>query len=354
MKKKNGSSPPSMDELTAHLDRGWDLLRKNDFRGAEISAQKALDIEADSPEALTLLGAVAAGEGDEDEALEQFRRAMEADPEYVSPMLYTAEILLGPDGDPEEALKLIDESLELAEDEDEYLDALLLKSEALVALGDADDEAREALDELPENVQFADPIYHLRAARCFFDLGEVEEALEHYTRCLSEDPENADAWHGMGLVHEERGDQKAQTEAWQKVRKLDLAEAPAPWGVTAEEFGALADAAVAELPPRIRKLLENVPILASDYPSEDFIVDGGDPRVLGFFDGLPYPEKANALGVGGAGGGHLDCINLYQRNIERMCRSREEVEHEVRVTVLHETAHFFGMSEEDLEAIGLD
>jgi predicted Zn-dependent protease with MMP-like domain/Flp pilus assembly protein TadD len=351
MKKKNGSSsPPSMDELTAHLDRGWDLLRKNDFRGAENSAQKALDLEADSPEALTLLGAIAAGEGDEEEALEQFRRAMEADPEYVSPMLYTAEILLGPDGDPDEALKLIDEALELAEDEDEYLDGLLLKAEALVALGDADDEAREALGELPEDVQFSEPVYHLRAARCYYDLGEVDEALEHYTRCLSEEPDNSDAWHGMGLVHEERGDQAAQVEAWKKVRKLDLDEEPAPWAITADEFGEIADAAVAELPARIKKLLENVPILASAYPSEEFIADGGDPRVLGFFDGLPYPEKSNAVGDNG----HLDCINLYQRNIERMCRSREEVEEEVRITVLHETAHFFGMSEEDLETIGLD
>jgi predicted Zn-dependent protease with MMP-like domain/Tfp pilus assembly protein PilF len=350
MKKKNGSSPPSMDELTAHLDRGWDLLRKNDFRGAEISAQKALDIETDSAEALTLLGAVAAGEGDEEEALEQFRRAMEADPEYVSPMLYTAEILLGPDGDPEEALKLVDEALELAEDEDEYLDALLLKSEALIALGDSDDDAREALGELPEDVQFSEPAYHLRAARCYFDLGEVDEALEHYTRCLSEEPENADAWHGMGMVHEERGDQKAQLEAWIKVRKLDLAEVAAPWSITEEEFGAIADAAIAELPARIKKLLENVPILASDYPSEEFIADGGDPRLLGFFDGLPFPEKSNV----GGDGGHLDTIHLFKRNIERMCRSREEVEEEVRITVLHETAHFFGMSEEDLEAIGLD
>ena len=350
MKKKNGSSPPSMDELTAHLDRGWDLLRKNDFRGAEISAQKALDIEADSAEALTLLGAVAAGEGDEEEALEQFRRAMEADPEYVSPMLYTAEILLGPDGDPEEALKLVDEALELAEDEDEYLDALLLKSEALIALGDADDDARETLGELPEDVQFSEPAYHLRAARCYYDLGEIDEALEHYTRCLSEEPENADAWHGMGLVHEERGDQKAQLEAWNKVRKLDLAEPAAPWSITDEEFGAIADAAVAELPARIKKLLENVPILAADYPSEDFIAEGGDPRMLGFFDGLPFPEKSNV----GGDGGHLDNIHLFKRNIERMCRSRDEVEEEVRITVLHETAHFFGMSEEDLEAIGLD
>jgi predicted Zn-dependent protease with MMP-like domain len=265
-------------------------------------------------------------------------------------MLYTAEILLGPDGDAEEALKLVDEALELAEDEDEYLDALLLKSEALIALGVSDDEAREALDELPEDVQFPEPVYHLRAARCFFDLGEIDEALEHYTRCLSEEPENPDAWHGMGLVHEERGDHKAQVEAWNKVRKLDLAEPSPPWSITAEDFGAIADSAIADLPPRIKKLLENVPILASDYPTEEAIADGGDPRVLGFFDGVPYPEKSNL----GGDGGHLDCINLYKRNIERMCRSREELEDEVRITVLHETAHFFGMSEEDLEAIGLD
>ncbi len=351
MKKKNGASPPSMDALTAHLDRGWDLLRKNDHRNAEISAQKALDLEKDSPEALTLLGAVAAAEGDEEEALEQFRRAMEADPEYVSPMLYTAEILLGPDGDPEEALKLVEEALELAEDEDEYLDALLLKAEALVQLGDADEEAKEALDELPEDVQFADPIYHLRAARCFFDLGEIDEAFEHYTRCLSEAPENADAWHGLGLVHEERGDEPSRASAWLKVRDFDLAEPQPPWAISAEDFGKAADEALALLPPRIRKLLENVPILASDYPSVDFISeDGGDPRVLGYFDGTPYPEKANGMGDAG----HLDTINLYQRNIERMCRSLEEVHDEIRITVLHETAHFFGMSEEDLEAIGLD
>src|SRR5688572_10541430 len=36
--KKQSDPPPAMDALSAHLDRGWDLLKKNDLRGAEISA----------------------------------------------------------------------------------------------------------------------------------------------------------------------------------------------------------------------------------------------------------------------------------------------------------------------------
>src|SRR5262245_42521511 len=127
MSKKSGAPPPSMDALTAHLDRGWDLLKKNDLRNAELSAKKPLAVDAESPEAMTLRGAIAAAEGDDEEALEQYRRAMEIDPEFVSPMLYAAELLLGPEGDPDEALKLIEDALELADDEDEYLDALLLK-----------------------------------------------------------------------------------------------------------------------------------------------------------------------------------------------------------------------------------
>jgi predicted Zn-dependent protease with MMP-like domain/Tfp pilus assembly protein PilF len=339
------------DELARLLDRGWELLRNNDFRGAEHSAEEVLAREADAPEALTLLGAVAAAEGDEEEALEQYRRAMEADPEYVSPMLFTAELLLGPEGDPDEALKLIDEALELAEEEDEYLDVLLLKAEALIACGDADDEALTVLGELPP-VDLPEALYHLRAGRCFYDLDKIDEAQHHFERAMALEPEpgqEADAWHGIGLCHEARGDVEAQAGAWRKVRTLDLAEPPPPFGLDEDDFAAAAEKTLAELPPRVKKLLENVPILVELAPSVELIDDGQDPRLLGLFDGVPYPEKTH---VGSAG--HLDAIHLFQRNIERVCRCRDELLEEIRVTILHETAHFFGLSEEDLEAIGLD
>ena len=49
----------------------------------------------------------------------------------------------------------------------------------------------------------------------------------------------------------------------------------------------------------------------------------------------------------------LDAIHLFQRNLEAAAGSREELEDEIRITVLHETAHFFGLEDDDLEAIGL-
>jgi predicted Zn-dependent protease with MMP-like domain len=346
--KKGEGSPPSMDAITAHLDRGWDLLKKNDLRAAEHSARQALGMEPDSPEALTLLGAIAVADGDEEEALEQYRRAMEADPEYVSPMLYAAELMLAPDGDPDEALRLVDDALELAEDEDEYLDALLLKAEALLGFGDADDEARELLTELPP-LPLPDPSFHLRAARCFFDLADMKQAEHHYRCALEGAPDEAEAWHGLGLVCDERGDDKGRTAAWTRVRELDLAEPRPPWAISQDEFEAIAEAVLEELPPRVKQLLENVPVLAADYPTPEMIADGTDPRLLGYFAGVPYPEKSSV-----GGGGHLDCIYLFQKNIERVCRDKNEVVEEVRVTVLHETGHFFGLDEADLERMGLD
>ena len=79
------------------------------------------------------------------------------------------------------------------------------------------------------------------------------------------------------------------------------------------------------------------------------LFDGYDPRMMGFFSGVPYPEKA---AIGGATP-HLDCIFLYKRNLERECQGREELEAEIRITLLHETGHFFGLSEEELDAMGL-
>ena len=83
--------------------------------------------------------------------------------------------------------------------------------------------------------------------------------------------------------------------------------------------------------------------------SLEIVTDGGDPRMLGFFSGVPYPEQSNIAGAPP----HLDRVFLYQRNIERYSRTNDEVEEEIRKTLLHETGHFFGLSEEELEAMGL-
>jgi predicted Zn-dependent protease with MMP-like domain/Tfp pilus assembly protein PilF len=340
--------PASMDAHAAHLDRGWDLLKKNDFTGARVSAQAALKVDPESAEALTLLGAIAGAEGDEEEAIDLYRRAMALDPEYVAPMLYAAELLLYPEEDYDEALQLTEEAIDLAEEEDDVLDALLLKAEILIAMGDREDEAKAVLTELPPT-RFPEPSFHLRAGRSFLDLHLVDQAEEHYRQAIAADAADAEAYHGLGMVYEEREDLRAMAKAWLKVRELDEGETAPPWAVTQEEFERIAEAALEELPERIRKLLENVPIMAAEYPSIEIIAEGNDPRMMGFFSGIPYPEKQTVAGSSP----HLDCVFLYKRNIERIARNREEVAREIRTTLLHETGHFFGLSEEELEEMGL-
>jgi len=47
-------------------------------------------------------------------------------------------------------------------------------------------------------------------------------------------------------------------------------------------------------------------------------------------------------------------IRLFKRNLERIAHDLDDLAEEVRITVLHETAHYFGLEDDDLEKIGLD
>src|SRR5579859_1180556 len=104
-----------MDQLSAHLDRGWDLAQKGDGTGAGACARRALELDPKSPEVHNLLGYAAALDGDADEALEHYRQAIALDETYFEAMLNAAEVLIYPLGDFEGAIEQIEEALELAE-----------------------------------------------------------------------------------------------------------------------------------------------------------------------------------------------------------------------------------------------
>ena len=341
---------PPMDELAAHLDRGWELLGRGNLPAAEKSAREALVVEPESPEAQVLLGQIALQRGKPDGAMKRFRKAIELDPDYAEPYLSAAEVALFELDDPEQALELAEEVVERAEDEAEYLDAVLLKVEALLALDEdeADARAREALREVPAG-PLPDPMLALRAARAYLDLEQYEPAERYYRQVIEKEPENADAWHGLGMCAEGREDDRGMVKAWLKARELDLKAEPPAWQLSEKEFEEVAAESLDELPTHIRKRLANVPILARDYPEPDIVRQGFDPRILGFFSGVPYPDKHSVSGPPP----HLDCILLFKRNIERAARSKDETRQEIRITLLHETGHFFALSEEDLEEMGL-
>ena len=62
---------PTMDQFSAHLDRGWDLVQRGDPRGAELSARRALELDSQSPEAFNLLGYVCALKGEYEDSVWQ-------------------------------------------------------------------------------------------------------------------------------------------------------------------------------------------------------------------------------------------------------------------------------------------
>jgi predicted Zn-dependent protease with MMP-like domain len=109
-----------------------------------------------------------------------------------------------------------------------------------------------------------------------------------------------------------------------------------------EEFDELVEQAVAQLPHIFREKLTNVAIEVADLPPLG--ERHGDP-LLGIFQGVPMTEKSVFQITG------PDRVVLYQRNIELVCRTRKELVREIRLTLLHELGHYFGLSEEELEDI---
>jgi len=67
---------------------------------------------------------------------------------------------------------------------------------------------------------------------------------------------------------------------------------------------------------------------------------------MGEFIGTPATEKSVWDTAAGP-----DRIVLYQKNIEAVCQTEEEIREEVRLTMLHELGHYFGMTEDQLEDV---
>lgn len=236
----------------------------------------------------------------------------------------------------------------VADREAQRLDRILSRAEDLLD-GPCDvQDVQRALRDLPRG-QWLEPAFHLRAGDCFRSIDALAAGEEHYRSALTLDPHCADALHGLGLIHQLRGETEPMVDAWLEVRALDIEQRPYPWSIPADEFAAVAEDALTRIPEDARRHIDDLPLITTDYPAVELIEDGVDPRSLGLITGVPFSQKLALAGPGG----ELDCIQLYQRNIERVCTSREEVIEEIRITVLHETGHYFGLSEEDLEEIGL-
>lgn len=114
------------------------------------------------------------------------------------------------------------------------------------------------------------------------------------------------------------------------------------------EFDRLVETALRELPDRFREHIANVVIAIEDRPSEQLCDEHDVPDdLLGFYEGVPVTETSHF-----DTSTTLDRIYLFRDNLQEMCESREELVDEIRVTLLHEIGHHFGLDENRLEELG--
>lgn len=118
----------------------------------------------------------------------------------------------------------------------------------------------------------------------------------------------------------------------------------------ADEFQALAEEAFAAMPAHFVQAIDNVVVLTDDYPDAGVQQDmqlESPLDLLGLYQGWPLPDRGS-----GYGGHPPDMIYLYRQPILAYCRhTGEEVAHCIRHVLIHEIGHYFGFSDEEMEAV---
>src|SRR5436190_212845 len=109
------------ETLDERLEAGWRALDEGRLADAKREANLAEGLDGDAPEIPTLRGAILQAEGDHVGAMAAWRRAMKMDDGYFDPILLSAQ-LAGADGDLEAALRLVDRGLDVAEEEEDFLE----------------------------------------------------------------------------------------------------------------------------------------------------------------------------------------------------------------------------------------
>jgi predicted Zn-dependent protease with MMP-like domain len=111
--------------------------------------------------------------------------------------------------------------------------------------------------------------------------------------------------------------------------------------MSVEEFERVVAEALDGVPAQLTQLMDNVAVFVEDEPPPE------DPDLLGWYDGTPLTERDWSYG-----GALPDRILVFRGPLLRMCASRDEVVEEVRITVVHEIAHHFGIDDGRLHELG--
>ena len=118
------------------------------------------------------------------------------------------------------------------------------------------------------------------------------------------------------------------------------------------KFEILVEKAFEELPQEFKSRIENVHVVVEDLPDEHDLIGAkvlNKYSLLGLYTGVPLRHRGPGYGVYPV---VPDRIKIYRENIERISKSDTEIEGKIREVLIHEVAHYFGMTDQEIRKAG--
>jgi predicted Zn-dependent protease with MMP-like domain len=253
------------------------------------------------------------------------------------------------DGDPETAGL---EAEEMMEETEEHPEVRFLLGAALLESG----VPRDALEHLQACAGLVEDeiIHQFYLASALYENQAVEEAVGLFRKVIEAEPDAAPPRYGLAQCLEFLGRRDEAEELYEKAYQIDPEGFAPPIRMKKPAFERVVAEAAEHLPADLGKHLQQVPIVVEDLPGVELLRAQGEdepisPSVLGLFVGASLKERSVFS--------HETVpptILIFQRNLERFCQTREELIHEIHLTLYHELGHYLGLSEEELEERGLE
>ncbi len=355
--RRAGDSP----EAARLADAAGDAFDAGRFDDALARAEDALRASPRSAPALHYRAAALAELGRTDEAREAYDLALSVAKDDPELLLGAADFHVNAQDGDEADLPSVERGVDLARrgakiaarSSDRALEAELafVEGVGLNLLGrstEALERLARAEEDLPESVDV-----QLEKGFALYELCRFGEARKALLRAEKLDPDEPFVQQHLGLVAERRGEREEARRRFARARKLAPDEFPEGVALSHDEFDRAVEDALRSLPEPVRRYLSNVAIAVEDVPADDDLLASDpplSPAILGLFRGAPWGQKASM----DPWSTFPSSIVLFQKNLERFARSREELIEEIRVTLVHEVGHFLGLDEEQLWERGLD
>lgn len=215
--------------------------------------------------------------------------------------------------------------------------------------------ASDALEHLESSENRVDNpnVHTYYLASALLELARFEEAEALFRQVMDKEEDKAPVLHGLGQALEHLGQYTEAEECYEAASRADPESCSLPTRMRRSAFVKVVQEAMDALPDDLRVHLNDIPVVVQDLPEKGVLVgaEGEEisPTVQGLFIGQTLRDRSvfDAPQV-------PPTIFIYQRNLERVCFTREELIFEISLTLFHELGHYLGLEEDELEARGLE